>query len=66
MSDVSRKVVPDMGSLDRERPVAYIVRKKEFFHRTGRECARRSVYRDTMTSMVAGYRQRNRKQRALS
>ena len=30
MSDVSRKVVPDMGSLNRERPVAFIVRKKEF------------------------------------
>ena len=49
---VSRKVVPDKGSLNREWPVNKVLKfppctKKRFFTWTGMECARQSAYRKT-------------------
>ena len=57
MSDVSRKVVPDKGSLNRERPVTKVIqfpscsRKLNWNGVFETEC----IQRDRMTGMVAGY-----------
>ena len=72
MSDVGRKVVPDKGRLNRERPVTKALEfpsctGMRFFHQNwngeyGMEC----VHRDRMIGKVAGYHQRNGKKRRLS
>ena len=60
---MSRKVVPDKGSLNRERPV----NQKELFHlKWNGESETECIQRDMVTGMVAGYYQRNGKQRRLS
>ena len=68
MSEVSRKVVPDMGSLNRERPVTEVsILHKSFFHLNWNGvCEKECIQRDTRTGMVAGYHQRSGKQRWLS
>ena len=71
MSDVGRKTVPDKGYLNRERPVT---KAPEFpfctgkiFHRNWNgEYEMEYTQRDRMTDMVAGYHQRNERQRWLS
>ena len=69
VSDVSRKVVPDKGSLNRERPVTKALKfpsctRKCFFPSELERRVREGVY--VMTGMVAGYHQTNGKQRGLS
>ena len=70
MSEVGKKVVPDKGCLNRERPVAKAPEfpsctGKSFFIRTGTESMRWITQRGRMTGTVAGYHQRNGKQRWL-
>ena len=73
MLDVGRKTVPDKGRLNRERPATkalefpFCTGKSVFFHRNCKgkyemEC----MQKDRMTDMVAGYHQRNERQRWLS
>ena len=68
LTDVSRKVVPDKGSLNRECLVTSalsfrlaLVREFVFvlFFSSQLERRVRGVYRDPMTGMVVGYHQRN-------
>ena len=76
MSDVGRKVVPGKGRLNTERPVTRALEfpscteKKFFFffffHQNWNgEYEMECIQRDWVTDMVAGYHQRNRKQRWL-
>ena len=55
MSDVSRKVVPDKGSLNRERPVTrplsfHLAQERFFFPRViwNGECENERIQRDTI------------------
>ena len=72
MSDLRRKTVPDKGRLDRERPVTKALEfpfctKKSFFHRNWNgEYVMECTQRERMIDMVAGYHQRNERQRWLS
>ena len=72
MLKVGRKAVPDKGRLNRERPVTKahefpFWHRKEFFHRNwDGDCEMECTHRDRMTDMVAGYYQRNERQRWLS
>ena len=68
LTDVSRKVVPDKRSLNRECLVTSalsfrLALVKEFvsvlFFSSQLDRRVRGVYRDPMTGMVAGYHQRN-------
>ena len=71
MSDVGRKTVPDKECLNRERPVTKAFEfpfcaGKSFFHRNWNgEYEMECTQRDRMTDMVAGYHQRNERQRWL-
>ena len=60
MSDVSRKVVSDKGSLNRERPVTKALKfpsctRKIFHLNWNGVCEKECIQRDTMAGMVAGY-----------
>ena len=65
MLDMSRKVVPDKGSLNREWPVAKVLNfhlAQEFFHLNWNGvCKKDCIQKDMMTGMVAGYNQKNGK-----
>ena len=69
MLDVSRKVVPDKGSLNREWPVAKVLNfhlAQEFFHLNWNGvCKKDCIQKDMMTGMVAGYHPKNWKSRYL-
>ena len=73
MSDVSRKVVPDKRSLNRERPVTkpltvHLAQERVFFSlhlNWNGECEKECIQRDMVTGMVAGYHQRNGQQKWL-
>ena len=58
MSDVNRNVVPDKGSLNRERPVAKALQFAScticFHLKWNGVCEKECLQRDTMTRMVAG------------
>ena len=58
MSDVNRNVVPDMGSLNGERPVAKALQFAScticFHLKWNVVCEKECLQRDTMTRMVAG------------
>ena len=72
MPDVGRKTVPDKGRLNRERPVTKTLEipfstEKSFFHRNWNgEYVMECTQRERMIDMVAGYHQRNERQRWLS
>ena len=71
MSDVGSKTDPDKRRLDRERPstkaLVSILHRKEFFRRNWNgEYEMECTQRDRITHKVAGYHQRNERQRWLS
>ena len=71
MSDVGRKTVSDKGRLNRERPVTKALEfpfctGKTFHRNWNGEHEMECTQRDRMTDMVAGYHQRNERQRWLS
>ena len=68
MLDVSRKVVPDKGSLNRERPVTKVRKfpsstRKIFFLRLNwsEVCEKECIQRETTKGMVAGYNKQQNK-----
>ena len=66
-SDMNRKVVPDKGSLHRERPITKALKfpsrtRKNVFHLNWNGgCEKESIRRDTMTGVVAGSHQKTTK-----
>ena len=66
MWDVSRKGVPDKGSLDRERAVSIArslqLAQESLFHLSWNgECQRKCIQRDTVTGMVVRIPSKKRK-----
>ena len=71
MSDVSWKVLPDKGSLNRKRLGTKALKfpsctRKIFFHLNWNEaCEKECIQRETMTGMVAGYHKKRKTKVAI-